>query len=85
MTELKPCPFCGGEAYLERSHRAFIDGKSTKVALVRCKKCNARTERFCLKNFGRTSHSVEAEILAIEAWNRRYDPSEQARWLDGLD
>lgn len=22
-TKIKPCPFCGGKAYLERSHRAF--------------------------------------------------------------
>lgn len=70
-TNLKPCPFCGGEAYLETNHRAFIKGETTKVAYVRCRKCNARTERFELEKFGCTSHSAEADKLAMEAWNRR--------------
>ena len=73
MKELKmlPCPFCGGEPYLEQSHRAFIKAKSTKVAFVRCKKCNARTNRFELTDFGCTSHCKEANQKAIEAWNNR--------------
>lgn len=71
LTELKPCPFCGGEAYLEDKHRAFIKGQSTRVAYVRCRRCNARTERFELQKYGGASHSAEAERLAVEAWNRR--------------
>lgn len=70
-TDLLPCPFCGGEAYLERNHRAFVQGQSTKVTFVRCRRCNARTARFELARFGRSSHSAEAERLAKEAWNRR--------------
>lgn len=70
-TDLRPCPFCGGDPYIESNHRAFIKGKSTKVAYVRCRKCNARTARFELEKFGCTSHSAEAERLAMEAWNRR--------------
>ena len=69
--ELKPCPFCGGKAYLESRHRAFIDAKTTLVAFVRCKSCNARTQRFKLEDFGRTSYSRLANRKAIEAWNRR--------------
>ena len=42
--ELKPCPFCGGKAYLEMRHRAFIKGKTTLVAYVRCRECEARTQ-----------------------------------------
>lgn len=71
--ELKPCPFCGGRPYLETSHRAFIDAQTTKVAFVRCRDCNARTARFKLADFGRTSHSQQANEKAIEAWNRRTD------------
>lgn len=67
----KLCPFCGGKPYLERSHRAFINGKSTRVAFVRCTKCNARSDRFKIEDFGHTSHSREAERLAIEAWDTR--------------
>lgn len=71
LTELKPCPFCGGEAYLEDHHRAFIRGQTTRVAYVRCRKCNARTGRFELGKHGGGSNSAEAVRLAIEAWNRR--------------
>jgi len=41
--KLKPCPHCGGEAYLERAHRAFINAQTTRVAFVRCTVCNARS------------------------------------------
>ena len=71
MAELKPCPFCGGEAYLEENHRAFIGGKTSRVAFVRCKKCNARSGRFELVKYGHTQNSVEANQAAINAWNRR--------------
>lgn len=68
---LKQCPFCGGKPYLETNHRAFIKGETAKVAYVRCRNCNARTERFELRDFGRTSFSKDANEKAIEAWNRR--------------
>lgn len=69
--ELKPCPFCGGKPHLEKNHRAFIKSETTRVAFVRCHNCNARTERFELRDFGHTSFSYEANKKAIEAWNRR--------------
>ena len=68
---LKPCPFCGGRAYLEKSHRAFINAQTTRVSYVRCTKCNARTERVPFEKYGKTSHSTEAEVEAVKAWNRR--------------
>lgn len=68
---IKECPFCGGKPYLEKSHRAFIDGKSTKVAFVRCTKCNARSGRVKISDFGHSSKSQEAENQVIEAWNKR--------------
>ena len=71
MSELKPCPFCGGEAKLEKSTRAFVGGKSTKCSLVHCSKCNARTAKFDITDYGRSSHSLAARLDAIEAWNRR--------------
>lgn len=69
--ELKPCPFCGGEAYLEKSHRAFINSKTTRVAFVRCKKCEARTGRVELSKFNCASHSTNANEEVIRMWNTR--------------
>lgn len=76
--KLKPCPFCGGKAYLETNHRAFIKAQTTKVAYVRCLNCNARTQRIELAKYGKTSHSIEADNEAVQAWNRRTatNPSE---------
>lgn len=72
--EMLPCPFCGGRPYLERSFRAFVEGKTSKVVLIRCTQCEARSGRVKLSDYGRTSHSLEAEIDVINAWNRRYNP-----------
>lgn len=69
--KLKPCPFCGGKAYLESKHRAFIDAKTTRVAFVRCTVCNARSGRVKLTDYGKTSNSWEANQKVIDAWNRR--------------
>lgn len=65
---LKDCPFCGGRPFLEADHRAFIKGVTTKVALVRCNVCNARTERFEKVPGGDNTGVIKA---ACEAWNRR--------------
>ncbi len=69
--DLLPCPFCGGKAIVEHSHRAFINAQSTRVTFVRCKKCNARTNRVQISEYGHTSESTEATDRAVEYWNRR--------------
>lgn len=66
MTELKPCPFCGGDAekrYIKRN-KLFAYMRfpyNTRYVYVCCKVCGA-TSIVCV--------SVEN---AIEAWNRRAD------------
>lgn len=69
--ELKPCPFCGGQAYLERNSRAFMYGKSTRVAYVRCVDCEARSGKYDVADYGHTSKSQEAERAAVDQWNMR--------------
>ena len=67
MAELKPCPFCGGEAtpvYCENgsqytSNILYINKRGT----VKCKRCGIRLPRI----YSRVSK-------AIEAWNRRAEP-----------
>ena len=71
--KLKPCPFCGGEAVLERRSRAFINARTTRVSYVYCRNCNARTERIPLEKYGKSSSSYEANAEAIAAWNRRVE------------
>ena len=70
MADLKPCPFCGGRAFLERSAGANINGKKQTAAYVRCSKCYARTGRMLYGNNdpdGRT----RAKNDAIDAWQKR--------------
>lgn len=54
--ELKPCPFCGGEAWIIRKTYGF---KKKKYWFVRCECCHA------------TSRAEFTEIDAKKAWNRR--------------
>lgn len=60
--ELKPCPFCGGEAKLVP--HTFFSEKTKKFETncfgVQCKKCQTSGFQF----WGCEKH-------AIEAWNRR--------------
>lgn len=73
-TELKPCPFCGGEA-------CFKDGEPITYGryevLVICKKCSASVVGVATINF-RTEHKScngynLAKEQATKAWNRRAD------------
>jgi Lar family restriction alleviation protein len=69
MSELKPCPFCGGEAKLIRTHpNPAIDwgGRyGTTVWEVYCSNTDCPCEA------GTGWKNTEAE--AIEAWNTRHD------------
>lgn len=59
MTELKPCPFCGGDSDgVVLLHRVRYD---INCYFVSCERC-----------YGRTGEQTTKE-LAIEAWNRRVD------------
>ena len=63
MTELKKCPFCGGEAKLNYER---IQGEDKGFwAQVKCKKC-------CGRSGGTWAGSYNAaERKEMEAWNRR--------------
>ena len=57
MIELKPCPFCGGEAEIQ--HSAYYDICILDYIWVECKGCDVHT-RDC-----------DSEEEAAELWNRR--------------
>ena len=60
MTDLKPCPFCGGEASLLRNAKRKIYGKDEYITgvVACCNVCEARM-------------FYGSERLAVDAWNRR--------------
>ena len=68
MSELKNCPFCGGEAEV-RVHHMYEHGKlyspetAKKEYYVQCLGCATQC--------GAIEHETEAE--AVAAWNRRAD------------
>lgn len=57
MTELKPCPFCGG--------KAEFCATCMDYAFVKCRECGAKTDNIAI------SYEYSAKDVAIEAWNRR--------------
>ena len=67
MEELKPCPFCGGEAeYIERGNEHI----GLKETSIRCKSCNTTQVHKWIK------YKFDFEFVhkkTIEAWNRRYN------------
>ena len=58
MNELKPCPFCGGEAELKINYCA---------AYIKCKVCDVSTKHIL------ESPIYCAKDKAVEAWNGRTD------------
>lgn len=83
MIDLKPCPFCGEDAYFREIH-VYID----RAWAVECKACKARTSMFMVDHPMHTSKGLdestrytedEAQSKAAEAWNRRADDAEQSR------
>ena len=59
---LKPCPFCGGEAYTEGSGGFMSDNVPQRW--IECSKCGAS---ICFRG----TDTIKVEKLVMKAWNRR--------------
>ena len=66
-TELKPCPFCGGEAKMKHGYPGK-QCKSLRQAFVQCVKCGCRTVTY--KQLAYQAWS-DVDRHAAEVWNRR--------------
>ena len=72
MAELKPCPFCGGEAEIKKFRASYsvLPQKYDGIAIrATCKKCGAVSPYKRSKMHGNFKEWEEEK--AIEAWNRR--------------
>lgn len=61
MSELKPCPFCGGPATFCTS----LSSTGDYDAAVICERCNAKTD------FMRATDEEDAKVMAAACWNTR--------------
>ena len=87
--ELKPCPFCGGEAEL-----IIKDGDyGVCGARIQCKACGCRTKSMSIRDLIITKTSLSTPITenskklgiirAKQAWNQRSDAPAPTESEDG--
>lgn len=89
-TELRKCPFCGGNAKFEvisNNNSCYEIGYSFTI---RCSKCYIRLPReyrvdFKLSDKGGLTTTLDERKSAVEAWNRRvFDKEKVIEELDKL-
>jgi Lar family restriction alleviation protein len=76
MNELKPCPFCGGQAKLHRWDMEMGEGWILiELFFVKCDMCKAEIGDYKSTSRYREDGTVEiiedCKTKIIEAWNRR--------------
>lgn len=73
MTNLLPCPFCGGEAATYRG----VDEDQERCGFVCCKRCTASTYGYTLHWHDPSSDMDKSIAEAITAWNTRAKPTSE--------
>lgn len=82
--ELRPCPFCGGEARLSGATVSCGHNDIFYVAQVRCMECVAMVEE-ADRPSGRDGKSAAVDAAAIDAWNRRVTEYRKPKTLSQLE
>lgn len=85
MPELKPCPFCGGEAVIEVANPWFMLKKiRNKYLFAGCAKCGVSTRMFRLPTTGspliNEYETEEIKKVLAALWNTRHPDCEHAEW-----
>lgn len=76
-TELKPCPFCGGEARLKQIVSSNGEGRFIEVWRVQCHDCDATFNRYGFESIfyrndeGEFIFEKDGRAEAVEVWNKR--------------
>ena len=65
--ELKPCPFCGGEATFEVERECFGHGEYHNKHFVKCKECGAKSP----SQFEYLIDTDDCKVIVKNKWNRR--------------
>ena len=66
---LKACPLCGSEPYIESRSRGYYKGETKRFAFVRCKMCQMRTGKVLVESVG----EAEAVNRVCNMWNSRFN------------
>ena len=67
--ELKPCPFCGGEAKLKETTECHGHGMYLKKYYVMCEKCGCNG----VGAYVYDKSAQQCKDFVVSRWNRRVD------------
>ena len=68
MSDIKPCPFCGGHSV------AVVEGDTFRWRLAQCQDCGAQAPDVRIQTMGegtREQWEAAAHRAALDAWNMR--------------